>query len=198
MLKSFIFIAFTIAFVSSCTPYQGNMNYGSTGTDLSIDLPKINAIQTITIDKGSSVPVTGEIPDDDPGRIITFTEIGEEVEILTGETVNIIYDGIEPEETYIHYTSTYDGYIIKLASKNDPLQLIFDKMCQKYIVASPTLVSLVIPNELRYEQVVWTPRSDGYWEVRIGTTQRGCKSEDLNNLMDIRAKDKNYNKNLPR
>ena len=58
------------------------------------------------------------------------------------------------------------------------------------------IASKVFSNHLKYEQVIWTPRKDGTWEVRIGTTERGCKSSALGNLKELRTKE--YEKNIPK
>jgi hypothetical protein len=156
----------------------------------------IKVTKSVTIPSDGSTPVAGFEEVDQPDRLITLTEVGEKFEVMNGQVVNLIYDGIDPEETYIIFESTFDGYTLELAYREDPIAIRFNELCQTFIVASPELTSIRVPDDLRYEQIVWTPREDGTWEVRIGTTERGCKSRALNKLNSLR--DTEYEKDVPR
>jgi hypothetical protein len=129
-------------------------------------------------------------------RMVTFDAIGQKVSVLNGQTVNLIYDGIEPESAYLRYESTADGYTLELAPRNQFMVVNFERLCQKFIVDNPGNAAVNIADDLRYEQVVWTPREDGLWEVRIGSTTRGCQSEALDGLNKLRTTD--YEKGVPK
>ena len=73
----------------------------------------------MTIPQSGAPPIAGLAPVEAPSRTVSFTNIGEKLNVKTGEIVNIIYDGIDPENTYIVYESTPDGYILELAPKNE-------------------------------------------------------------------------------
>ncbi len=192
-------------FVNSCELIQ-QMQQGSSGakaypppqdtTKPKIEDIDIEVTKSVTIPDDGSAPVAGVKPVDSPNRVLTFQKIDEEYEVKNGEVVNVIYDGINPEETYIVYESTFDGYTLRLAYRNDPVNIEFKKLCQIYIVASPELTKMKIPRSLRYEQVIWTPRKDGTWEVRIGTTERGCKSQALRELQELR--NQKYENSIPK
>ena len=158
----------------------------------------ISTAQSVVIPKDDKTsPVTGEMPVSNPDTVLTINEIGRQYEVKFGQEVNFIYeDGIDPDATYFSYESTYDGYILTLRERNEPIDVEFERMCQIFIVANPNLTYVEVPDELRYEQIIWTPRKDGTWEVRIGTTERGCKSKALNELRILRNHD--YEKSIPR
>jgi hypothetical protein len=150
----------------------------------------------IPVEQGLT-PITGESVFTNPDTIIYVSEVGQQFEVKTGQEVNFIYgEDVDPEETYFAYESTYDGYILTLKEKNEPVEIEFKRMCQIFIVAGPDLTSVKVPENLRYEQIIWTPRQDGTWEVRIGTTERGCKSKALHELKKLRTQQ--YEKSLPR
>ncbi len=161
-----------------------------------VEQQEMTVSQSVSIPQDGSAPIAGISQVDNPDQTVTFTSVGEKFDVKNGQEVNIIYDGIDPEETYIVYESTFDGYSLELAYRSDPVSIFFEKLCQIKIVANPALTQVVIPKELRYEQIIWTPRADGTWEVRIGTTQRGCKSSALRELQKLR--DKGYEKSVPK
>ncbi len=159
---------------------------------------KIKTAKSVKIpDEQGLTPVTGESVFSQPDTVIYVNEIGEQFEVKTGQEVNFIYgEDVDPEETYFSYESTYDGYILTLKERSEPVDIEFKRMCQIFIVAAPELTSVRVPENLRFEQIVWTPRQDGTWEVRIGTTERGCRSKALRELKKLRTKE--YEKSIPR
>lgn len=156
----------------------------------------IDVSMSANLPKDGSAPVAGIRAFDKADTIITFSEVGQRVQVRNGQNINFIYDGINPEETYIIYEQTLDGYTLELAYRNQKVNLPFNRLCQIYIVASPQLTTCEIPDNLKFEQIVWTPRSDGTWEVRLGTVERGCKSPALDQLQKLRTKD--YEGKVPR
>ncbi len=151
---------------------------------------------SVIIPAGGGSPIAGETALESPDTTVVFSDMDQEYEVKKGQEVNIVYEGINPDDTFIIYESTWDGYILRMAYRNEPLDIGFKRLCQIYIVASPTLTTIDVPSDLRYEQIIWTPRRDGTWEVRIGTTERGCRSSALNELDDLRSKE--YENNVPR
>jgi hypothetical protein len=168
----FISLLFISSVLFSCTTPR-------TGTVEKVELPK-----TVEVPVDGSTPIAGMTPVE-KAKTVTFHGYGEKVNVKTGETVNFVYEGIDPDGSYLRYESTDEGYTLTLSKLTDYVT----RLCQTFIVASPVTTTIALANEVRYEQIVWTPRADGTWEVRIGTTQRRCKSEALDRLNKLRTKD---------
>ena len=142
-------------------------------------------------------PIAGEKLIENPDTVITVSNLGQRFELKPGQEVNVIYgDSIDPDATFFVYESTVDGYILELRKRNDEITVSFNRLCQVFIVASPNLTDVEVPANLKYEQIIWTPRMDGSWEARIGTTERGCKSKALQDLKNMRTKE--YENSLPK
>ena len=203
-MKVIIYILFSVGLVlmSGCyTPPAGN----NKNSDVRFEKAKeevnkrdIATSQSVKIPQDRSrTPIAGEVPFESPDTVLYISQPGQKFEVKLGQEVNFIYDdNINPDETYFSYESTYDGYILELHKKTEPIEIEFKRMCQRFIVADPNLTIVVIPETLRYEQIIWTPRRDGTWEVRIGTTERGCHSKAVNELRKLRTKE--YEKSIPK
>ncbi len=151
--------------------------------------PKVEEIElplTVTIPKDGSSPIAGEVLAKNPDMTMTFNGYNEKQFVKTGTVVNFIYEGIDPENSFILYESTDEGYYLTLVKNNTPANIKFSRLCQTYIVASPQMTNITIDENVRFEQIIWTPRAEGNWEVRIGSTARGCKSEALDRLNKLR------------
>jgi hypothetical protein len=157
---------------------------------------KITQSKSAVIPKDGSGPVAGFSEASNPDVIITFKEFGVPQFVENGKTANFIYEGIDPDDTYIMYESYGNGYNLTLRKIDERVAIKFEKLCQLFIVGNPSLTSIRIPENLRYEQIIWTPRTDGTWELRIGTTERGCKSKSLDELQKMR--NKNYENSVPK
>jgi len=157
---------------------------------------EIKPSMSVVIPKDGSGPIAGFTEASNSDVIITFSELGKPYFVQTGQTVNFIYEGVDPDDTYIMYESYGDGYNLTLRKKDDRVGVKFDKLCQLFIVGNPSLTNIKIPDNLKYEQIIWTPRTDGTWELRIGTTERGCKSKSLDELQKMR--NKNYEGSVPK
>lgn len=166
-----------LAFVVSCTTGRH-----TTTVQKTIELP-----QSVYIPSDGSTPITGAefVSKDNP--TITFTKYGEKKFVKTGQNVNFIYEGISPENSFLLFESTDDGYYLQLIRNDAPAEIHFDRLCQTFIVADPAMTLITISDDIKYEQIVWTPRKEGNWEVRIGSTTRGCKSEALDRLNKLRT-----------
>lgn len=162
------------------------------------DKPQVSVTNTISIPTDKDVaPMTGEMPANNPDTVLTVTSTDEKFFLRNGQDANFIYSGkINPEDVYWVYEQTIDGYNLSLKYKTEVVDIQFERLCQNFIVASPGLTNVKYPKSMRYEQIIWTPREDGYWEVRMGTTERGCKSKALQDLQKIRNKD--YDKAVPK
>jgi len=157
---------------------------------------EIQASYSAKIPADGSGPIAGPTPLAKPDTVLTFTEINQRYFVPNGTDVNFIYDGIDPNETYIMYESWIDGYYLTIKNKYETVDVKFNKICQLFIVGNPSLTRISVPKTLKYEQIIWTPRSDGTWELRIGSTERGCKSKSLDELQKLRTK--TYENNIPR
>ena len=158
------------------------------------DFENVPQTQSVVLPADGDLPIAGLDAVEKPTTTITFARVGESYEVSTGEKVNIIYDGINDEDTYLMYESVDDGYILTLSYLNEPVDIEFDRMCQTYVVASPEATTISISETLQYEQIIWTPRFDGTWEVRVGTVNRGCRSPALKHLNKLRGRQ--YNKQI--
>ena len=192
MKRYFLLFASMILIVSCQTGYHKN----DPEIKENIDNYEITVSQSARIPKDGSGPVAGFSPEAKPDTVITFTGLDERVFVTNGNAVNFIYDGIDPDDTYIMYESWDDGYYLTLKSKMQGVDVKFHKICQIFIVGNPSLTRIAVPETMKYEQIIWTPRSDGTWELRIGSTERGCKSKSLDELQKVR--DKKYESNVPK
>lgn len=190
-----IYLLIIILVITSCKTYQYKQHQTYESEERKIQV-EITPSQSVAIPNDGSAPIAGVKPREKVDKVITFTQVGEKFELKNGQTANFIYDGVSPEETYIIYEQTLDGYILQLAYRDEKVHLPFTRLCQIYIVSNPALATTEVPNNLRYEQIIWTPRADGTWEVRIGTTERGCKSPALDELKNLRTK--TYESQVPK
>lgn len=154
--------------------------------------PSVNA----HIPKDGSGPVAGYTAETNPDTVMTFGRYGERVFVENGKVVNFIYDGVDPDKSYVMYESWDTGYYLTLVKKDEWVDAKFNKLCQIFIVGNPSLTRVNVPETMRYEQIIWTPRNDGTWELRIGTTERGCKSKSLDELQKMRGK--GYENSVPK
>ena len=183
-MKKIIILALLVIMATSfdsCVTYQEKQENNK--------LEKVNLPKSVELPKDGSTPVAGMTPSQTPSQTITFKGYGEKVNVKTGETVNFVYDGIDPDQSYVMYESTDDGYTLTLAKLNQQVEVEFTRLCQTYVVASYKTTNVNLADDVKYEQIVWTPREDGTWEVRIGTTSRGCKSEALDRLNRLRNRE---------
>ena len=155
----------------------------------------IDVTQSIIIPADGSSPIALKKTSDKAVREIVFSKMGQNEQVLAGEIVNIRYDGINPEKVYIAYESFEDGYFLELSSLIEQKVVNFGKRCQSFIVASPATTTIRVEDAVRYEQLIWTPREDNSWEVRIGTVQQGCKSAALEAIEKLRTRE--YESNVP-
>ena len=156
----------------------------------------------IAITRGIEIPADGTSPKasqtafDGQLKVITFKNYNQREIVYNGEKVNVEYDpSLNLDKCYLSYQSDEDGYWLELSKLNDQKVVIFDKLCQTFVVATPELTTVRVTDKIRYEQIIWTAREDKSWEVRIGSSERGCKSDALNRLKDLRTKE--YLENLP-
>lgn len=156
-----------------------------------VDLESVNLPKSVSVPTDGSTPVSSN--ENLAGEIqqIKFTAYGQKFTVNTGQNVNLIYEGIDPDGSYLMYESIDGGYTIQLAKLEEPVSINFTRMCQTYIVANPKATTIELSPDLKYEQIIWTPRADGTWEVRVGSVNRGCKSEALDRLNSLRTKDYN-------
>ena len=155
----------------------------------------IDVTQSIIIPMDGSSPIALKKRSNNAGRQVAFTKVGQKEFVLNGETVNISYEGMNTEKVYISYESTEDGYWLELSSLMEQKVITFTKRCQSFIVATPATTTIRVDEVVRYEQLIWTPRADNSWEVRIGTVAQGCKSAALDAIDKVRTKE--YEANVP-
>lgn len=193
MKKILIFSLLSIVLLSSCSRFRNRHSEVKEE-----DKPEVSVTKTISIPADhDQAPMTGETPKANPDTVLTVNSMDEKFFLKNGQDANFVYGGrINPEDVYCVYEQTLDGYTLSLKNKTDIVDIEFERLCQTFIVASPSLTNVKYPKSLKYEQIIWTPREDGYWEVRIGTTERGCRSKALQDLQKIRTKD--YEKTVPR
>jgi hypothetical protein len=155
----------------------------------------IDVTQSIIIPMDGSSPIALKKTSNTATRQIIFTKMNQREFVMSGETVNISYGTMNTDKVYISYESTEDGYFLELSSLLEQKVVTFTKRCQSFIVATPATTTIRVEEIVRYEQLIWTPRADNSWEVRIGTTQRGCKSAALDDIDKLRTRE--YESNVP-
>jgi hypothetical protein len=188
-MKNILLLVLTtlVLAISSCATVK-KMEYEDRLKQYGIERRPIELAKSVSVKTNGDPPVAGKTAASKPDRIITFRSMGEKYGIKAGETVNIVYDGVNPEDTYLRYEPTDDGYMMQLSSVFEPVNVVFRQVCELFIVANPAMTSVIVADNLRLEQIVWTPRSDNSWEVRIGTTgDRNCRSQALDYLQRLRT-----------
>jgi hypothetical protein len=138
---------------------------------------------------GSPPYITGECSER-LKKDITFNKINQREFLTTAQKANIVYDkSIDTNNVYILFEQAENGYFLELMDIKQKKSLELNRICKTFTIANPYLASIDIADHLRYEQVIWTPRPDGQWEVRIGTTggRTKCKSPALNWLNKART-----------
>jgi hypothetical protein len=196
-MRRFFYIIFGLITCSCINQYSNERNIElEKEIESSIDTYEIKTSKSVYLPDDASGPIAGINLEENPDEIITFKSVGERIFVQNGKTVNFIYDGVDPDETYIMYESWDNGYYLTLIPKDERVNIKFEKLCQIFIVGNPSLTRLWIPDNLKYEQIIWTPRNDGTWELRIGTTERGCKSKSLDQLLKMR--NHNYESGIPK
>jgi len=119
-----------------------------------------------------------------PERTVVFTDFNQVEVVRFCESVTIVYESID------------DGYYLHLKRSGERKTIEFKCLCQSFIVSNPESTSMVFDKNLRYEQIIWTPMENNLWEVRIGTTERKCKSRALDNIKQKRNSD--YENKIPK
>jgi len=183
------------------------VQYSDKGTEFILQLLyQRAALDTISIPLQVSIPSNGNAPvyytKFDPrkkARTIAFDTIGHSHIVHFGETVNLSYgQSIPLRDVYVRARPAEGGYLLETAKLSAPTVVELKELCDIQVVQSPAVTTVLYDKRLRYEQIIWTPRVDGTWEVRIGTKQgRGCNSPALEELQ-LLQKGVMYNKLLPR
>ncbi len=155
----------------------------------------IDVTQSIKIPMDGSTPISMKKKNKEALKTLVFTKVGQREKVLNGDMVNIEYKDVNTNKTYIAYESTEEGYWLELSSLMEQKVINFSKRCQSYIVASPATTTVRVDDQVRYEQIIWTPRADNSWEVRLGTVEQGCKSDALEAIQKVRTRE--YQQNVP-
>jgi hypothetical protein len=128
-------------------------------------------------------------------RTIIINKIGQVDTVLYCEKVSLVYDRIQKEDCEIVYEQGPDCYYLRTINYQKMTPIKFNCICQKFYLSNPWMKQITFVEELKYEQIIMTPMANGLWEVRIGTTNRGCDSKALDKLPKLR--DREYERNLP-
>jgi len=157
-------------------------------------LLKLSVVRSVSVSK-TTTPITDTVENPNAVRTIQFDSLRQREKILYGELVNTRIKGEAVAfRSYFSFESDYDGYWMELSDAQSIRPINFDCMCKTFIVLSPKTTDVNFDDRLRYEQIVWTPRKDRTWEVRIGNVRRGCRSEALEELPDLRTREYENNK----
>lgn len=133
-------------------------------------------------------------------KSIIWKKIGQKEYIKNCQSVTFVYsDDVPKEDIDFVYETVENGYMLTLVQKGMKQTLEFDCICKTFIASNPETVNLRVNKNLVYEQIIWTPLGQSFWEVRIGTTSdRNCKSPAREKLKNLREKVLNYEKNIPK
>jgi hypothetical protein len=129
-------------------------------------------------------------------RTILVEKFNQKDTVLYCEEVALAFHGIQPEDCEIVYEQIDKGYILKFINERRLEPIVFRCLCQKFYLFNPWNKQISFDENLKYEQIIMTPMANGMWEVRIGTTKRGCKSKALKNIQKLRTRE--YEKKLPK
>lgn len=152
-----------------------------------------NRAYCVIVDDGPTPTPPNEVPDSNKRKIVLDT-VGQRELVYTGECVVISVAPSVSGTSSVQWESDERGlgYYVILEPRFEKKSLEFRHMCKAYIVDDPSVVDVTVDTVLRYEQIIWTPRADGKWEVRIGTTARRCQSAPLVKLQELRRTTPGY------
>lgn len=130
-------------------------------------------------------------------RTVVWNNFGQKELVKNCEVVTFIYSSkVQPEDADFYYEQVEEGYMLYLKMVGKVTELNLDCLCKKFEVTNPLSYRIKISPELKYEQLIMTPMSNEFWEIRLGSIDRGCKSPAKDDLKSKR--DKNYESKLPK
>jgi|GEM_PF-1256530 len=165
-------------FGAGCQTFEGGMRYDAP----SIREPAIREIvyDTVVV----HVTETEFVPGARPTREIRFTYEGQAVAVRSGETVRLIYEGVDVATARLEGEFTDTGAVVlRLVHRSKPVRLTYK--CQTVRVFQRTIPDIETDPTITThpaEQIIITPiyskdcQHVGY-EIRYGSTERGCKRE---------------------
>lgn len=132
---------------------------------------------------------------------VTFTRIGQSFSFKNGETVEIVFDGIDfAKATFDIETDLETQNVIMRLVDKDFSKVVLKSKCQIIKRMGNLLIPRIeVASGLKPEQVVITPLFDdncivsGY-EIRYGSEERGCKVAAKQTLSDFYDCTKSQNK----
>jgi hypothetical protein len=131
-----------------------------------------------------------------PDTTFVIKEYEDSFVLPKDKSLNIIYENIDPYKTFIFAKIQESSILFKGLDPYKTVDIYFEKLCDTYIVAHPTLTNVFVNPKLQYEQIIWTPRFEGTWQVTIGTEDRGCKP--VNKVFIQKARTKEYEQMIDR
>lgn len=127
---------------------------------------------------------------DQATKILTIRKPGSEFIVRNGESVKLIFDGIDNNNTFIDIVpdEKSGNVVLKVKDRTEDIIYFTDK-CQTYTRYSLELPEVKVGKGLSLEQVVYTPLFDINcnhigWNLRYGSIERGCNSKEILNLLN--------------
>ncbi len=155
-----------------------------------------DTIKVTNKDGNISTAVTGL-----PTKRITFTRIGQSFSFKNGETVEMVFEGVDFSIATFDIETNLEtqDVTIKLADR-DFSKVILTSKCQTIKrIGNFSIPKIEVSAALKPEQVVVTPLFDdscvvvGY-EIRYGSEERGCKTAAMQTLTAFYDCTKSQNK----
>ncbi len=185
-----ILSAGTILFLSSCKTLDMVLNpnsYVKWGNN-----PVVREIvyDTVVVQVDSQQGVTQAVKGM-PTKNVVFTDFGQSVRFRSGEIIRLMYDAVDVSIATLqaNIDPSTGEVVLSLIRRNEPVQL--SRKCQAVIRMDSQIPIVEVKEGLSPEQVVVTPvfnsecKQIGY-EIRYGSTERGCLNEAQKTLNQFR------------
>ncbi len=126
-----------------------------------------------------------------PTKDVVFTDFGQSVRFRSGDIIRLMYDGVDISLATLqaNIDPTNGEVVLSLIRRNEPVRL--SRKCQAVIRMDSQIPIVEVKEGLSPEQVVVTPvfnsecKQIGY-EIRYGSTERGCMNEAQKTLTQFR------------
>lgn len=110
-----------------------------------------------------------------PDTTFNVENYGDEFFLPAGKTMNVKYIKTSPYQTFLLSEISPNGIFFRAINPIERIKIKFDKICQSFVIAHPSLTDIEIDKTLRLEQIKITPRHDGSYQITIGDKGRGCE-----------------------
>lgn len=139
-----------------------------------------------------------------PNKQLIFSNIGQTYTFKSGESIEIISDGVDFSNTTFDIETNEETKEVKMKLVDKDFSKVYlDSKCQTIIRTGIEYVPKIeVAKGLDPEQIVVTPIFDNDcnrigFQIRYGSTDRGCRKEASEVLARFKDCTKNTSKNIP-